>query len=145
MPDAMIRELKPDYVIKLDGTRLEPKVCQDIQGIRVFQSRRKASSFEIILQDHEAKWSDADLFFAGREIEIEMGWVGALTPLFKGEITAWRTELEREGNSSLVVRGMDKSHRLMRGTKTRTYKDMTATDIVSQIAGDYGLSAVMSL
>lgn len=138
MPDST--NLKPEFVIKLEGERVEPKVAADVQGIRVYQSRRQASSFEIILQNHQAKWSDADLFFDGREIEIELGYVGATEPVFKGEITAWRTELDRDAPSSLVVRGMDKSHRLMRGTKTRTYVEKTAPQIAQQIAGEYGLS-----
>src|SRR5215472_3270232 len=42
---------------------------------------------------------------------------GAPTPIFTGEITAVEVEYN-EGETLTIVRGMDKSHRLMRGTKT---------------------------
>ena len=41
----------------------------------------------------------------------------------------------------MVVRAYDKSHRLMRSRKQRAFLNKTVSDIVEQIAGEYGLSA----
>ena len=43
------------------------------------------------------------------------------------------------GRHQLVVTGLDATHRLARGPKTRSFQNMTDADIVSQIARDYDL------
>ncbi|TML32060.1 MAG: hypothetical protein E6G35_02970 [Actinobacteria bacterium] len=43
------------------------------------------------------------------------------------------------GRHELVVTGLDLTHRLARGPKTRTFLRMTESDIASRIAGEYGL------
>lgn len=59
-------------------------------------------------------------------------------PLFSGEITAVEIEFGDDG-SSTTVRGMDLSHRLLRGTTVETYVDMTAGDIARKVAQRAGL------
>lgn len=59
-------------------------------------------------------------------------------PLFSGEITAVEIEFGDTG-SSTTVRGMDLSHRLLRGTMVETYRDMTAGDIARKVAQRAGL------
>src|SRR5207253_1279774 len=111
-----------------------------IIGVRVFQTRFGASAFEIVVSDPDLKWQGKPTFTECKEVKIELGVPGKLKLVFDGEVTAWRTELERSGPTVIVIRGMDRSHRMMRAHKTKTYKDSTPLDCVSQIAGDYGLT-----
>src|SRR5258708_32827393 len=132
--------MKPDFAVYLDGSKLQGEEAAAIIGIGVFQTRFGASAFELVVSDPELKWQGKPTFTDCKEVKIELGVPGKLKPVFDGEVTAWRTELERSGPTVLVVRGMDRSHRLMRAHKTKTYKDATPLDCVQQIAGNYGLT-----
>src|SRR5439155_1296933 len=107
----------------------------------VFQTRSGASAFEIIVSDPELKWQGKPTFTDAKEVKIELGTAGKLKKIFDGEITAWRTELERSGPSVLVLRGLDRSHRMMRAKKTKTYANASPIDCAQQIASQYGLTA----
>jgi len=133
--------MKTDFAVHLDGNRLQPEEAAAILGIRVFQTRSGASAFEVIVSDPELKWQSKPTFTDCKEVKIELGVTGKLKKVFDGEVTAWRTELERSGPSVLVLRGLDRSHRLMRAKKTKTYANATPIDCAKQIAADYGLTA----
>src|SRR5207237_787724 len=98
------------------------------------------SAFEIIVSDPELKWQGKPTFTDCKEVKIELGPTGKLKKVFDGEVTAWRTELERSGPTVLVLRGLDRSHRMMRAKKTKTYANAAPIDCATQIAGQYGLT-----
>src|SRR4051812_767709 len=133
--------MKPDFALHLDGQKLQGEEAAAILGIRVFQTRSGASAFEVVVSDPELKWQAKPTFTDCKEVKIELGPPGKLKKIFDGEVTAWRTELERSGPSVMVLRGMDRSHRLMRAKKTKTYAAATPIDCARQIAGQHGLTA----
>ena len=59
-------------------------------------------------------------------------------PLVKGEITAINGDYDATGNR-IHMRGYDISHRLHRGRKTRTFVNVTDTDIVRRVASAAGI------
>ena len=59
-------------------------------------------------------------------------------PLVKGEITAISGDYDSTGNR-IHMRGYDISHRLHRGRKTRTFVNVTDTDIVKRVASAAGI------
>ena len=133
--------MKPDFAVYFDGNKLQGEEAAAIIGIRVYQTRFGASAFEIVVSDQDLKWQGKPTFTECKEVKIELGVPGKLKKVFDGEVTAWRTELERSGPTVMVVRGLDRSHRMMRAHKTRTYKNATPLDCVQQIASDYGFTA----
>src|SRR5438477_2662250 len=133
--------MKNEFAVTLDGTKLKGEEAADILGIRVFQTRFGASAFEIVVSDPDLKWQAKPTFTECREVKIELGVPGKLKKVFDGEVTAWRTELERSGPTVLVLRGSDRSHRLMRARKTKTYANASPLDCARQIASLYGLTA----
>jgi uncharacterized protein involved in type VI secretion and phage assembly len=62
--------------------------------------------------------------------------------VFSGEIATIAPQFEAEG-CVLAVRGYDVSHKLNRSRKTRTFQDMTASDIAAKIIGEAGLPQVV--
>jgi phage protein D len=132
--------MKPEFAVFLDGEKLVGEPAAAILGIRVYQTRTGASAFEIVVSDPDLKWQEETTFTECREVKIDLGFPGKLKTVFDGEVTAWRTELEHEGPTVLVVRGLDRAHRLMRGNKTKTYASATVSDCASQIASQHGLS-----
>ncbi|MGW9173442.1 VgrG-related protein [Streptomyces decoyicus] len=61
------------------------------------------------------------------------------TPMLTGEITALEVDADASGKS-LVVRGYDPGHRLLRNRRVAGYPNMTASDIVRRLAGRNNLS-----
>src|SRR5437588_6195370 len=133
--------MKPDFAVYFDGTKLGPEEAAAVIGIRVFQTRFGASAFEIVVSDQDLKWQGKPTFTDCKEVKIELGTPGKLKKVFDGEVTAWRTELERAGPTVLVLRGMDRAHRMMRAKKTKTYAGASPIDCAKQIASQHGMSA----
>jgi phage protein D len=100
--------------------------------------------FTIKILDYDLKWINDALFDLGKEVEItvesgsELGGHKAL--LIKGEITALEADFSIGGDTTFLVRGYDKSHRLHRGKKTRTFLNQKDDAIVRTIAGEVGLT-----
>ncbi|TMA20736.1 MAG: phage late control D family protein [Deltaproteobacteria bacterium] len=133
-------DFKTDFAIHLDGNKLQGEEAGAVLGIRVFQTRSGASAFEVVVSDPDLKWQGKPTFTDCKEVKIELGEAGKLKQVFDGEVTAWRTELERSGPTVLVLRGLDRSHRMMRAKKTKTYANASPIDCAKQIAADYGLT-----
>jgi outer membrane protein OmpA-like peptidoglycan-associated protein/phage protein D len=132
---------KPDFAVYLDGTKLTGEPSAAILGIRVYQTRAGACAFELVVSDPSLKWQDDPTFTDCKEVKIELGFTGKLAQVFDGEVTAWRTELERSGPTVLVLRGLDRAHRMMRGQKTKTFAGASPIDCAQQIAPTYGFTA----
>jgi phage protein D len=130
-----------DANVYLDGARLSGEARGALSGVRVYQTHNGASAFELVVADPLLKWADDPTFTDCKEVEIELGLPGRMNKVFEGEVTAWRHELERNGPTVLVLRGLDRSHRLMRGQKTRTYANATPLDCARKIAQEAGLTA----
>ena len=75
----------------------------------------------------------------GMPIKVEAAYGGDdAQTLAAGEITGLEIDYDELGTIT-VVRGLDKSNRLLRGTQTKAYQQMTASDVVSQLASDASL------
>jgi len=59
--------------------------------------------------------------------------------LLVGEITTVEPDYPYGSAPVVVLRGYDRAHRLHRGKKTRSFVQMTDSDIVTKIAREYGL------
>ncbi|MEV8115375.1 VgrG-related protein [Streptomyces xiamenensis] len=62
----------------------------------------------------------------------------AARPLLTGSVTALEIEIDDTGTFT-VVRGLDESHRLLRGRRVASYQNMTLADICAQVARRAGL------
>ena len=78
----------------------------------------------------------------GAEVAISLGAPrdSQKQKLAEGEITALEPNFAPEG-IRLVASGYDRSHRLHRNRKTRTFQRMTSTQIVQKVVSEAGLSA----
>lgn len=64
---------------------------------------------------------------------------GASEQLFSGELTTLEADIDATG-THMVARGYDGSHRLSRGRRTQTYRNVTDADLARTIARRGGLS-----
>ncbi|CAM5472249.1 VgrG-related protein [Streptomyces xanthochromogenes] len=61
-------------------------------------------------------------------------------PMLTGEVTAMEVDAEPGAGRTLVVRGYDPGHRLLRNRRVEGYPNMTASDIARRVAGLNSLS-----
>jgi hypothetical protein len=96
--------------------------------------------FELTFVDEEGSLaSDAGLeigtkieIFAGKEADSDT------TSLIKGEVTSIEA-ICQDALIFTVIRGYEKAHRLQRAKRTKTFVNMTDSDIASQVARNAGL------
>jgi phage protein D/phage baseplate assembly protein gpV len=135
----------PIPYIKIGGQDV-PKAFEDaILEIIVDTSLYLPSMFTIKLMDPTLKWVDDASLDIGKEVQIQMkaseseGAQQAAT-LIKGEITALEPHFSPGGETALTIRGYDKSHRLHRGKKTRTWLKIKDSDLARRVASEAGLT-----
>ncbi|MCO5188693.1 MAG: contractile injection system protein, VgrG/Pvc8 family [Anaerolineae bacterium] len=136
--------LVPTFRVRVNGQDLPDSAAYDVLRVTVGEDVSSLNMCTILLKDWDqaqltVRWMDADIFTEGNEIEILMGYVDQLESIFSGEITGLEPEFVSHSVPRLVVRGYDRRHRLMRGRKTRSFSQITDSDIVTQIGQDAGL------
>jgi uncharacterized protein involved in type VI secretion and phage assembly len=144
-----------DIIISVDGRQqsdLELDLVETVVDTNLFLP----AMFSITLKDEldpntgKLKYIDADTFKVGAEVKIEIETdeipdepYAVKATLIIGEITAMEPSFSAEGIPLLQIRGYDRSHRLTRGKKTRTYGDanprgsgITEDKIIKTIVGE---------
>jgi phage protein D len=132
------------FFVKISGSDVPAELMKDVIEIVVDSSLYLPEMFTLQLRDPELKWVDDAMFELGEPVEIsaqaseQQGGKKGL--LMKGEIAALEPHFEADGSTTVLIRGYNKSHRLHRGKKTRTFLKQSDSDIVKTIAGEVGLS-----
>ncbi len=126
MPDAVTTDL------------LALSVQDDVNDLGMFT----LTLHNLHMNGEDVTWSDDTRWFAeGNEVAIQLGYVDALNTVMVGEITGLEPEFKADEPHTLIVRGHDRRHRLVRGHKTRSFVQIKDSDIARQVAGDAGLRA----
>jgi uncharacterized protein involved in type VI secretion and phage assembly len=132
--------------IKIGGQDKTSDILDDVTEIVVDSSLYLPDMFTIRLGDPDFTWVDSADLAIGKEVEILTkipdDWYGGeiQATLIKGEITSLEPDFSDQGDSTMLVRGYDKSHRLHRGRVTRTFLQQKDSDIVGTIASEAGLT-----
>jgi uncharacterized protein len=74
----------------------------------------------------------------GDSVEIKVG--DDKTSIYKGEVVGLEATYKGGEKTRLMIRAMNKFHRLVRYRKSVTYTDKTDQQILNQVVGDAGLS-----
>jgi uncharacterized protein involved in type VI secretion and phage assembly len=133
--------------IKIAGTPFPDTDMDDLVEMVVDSDAFLPAMFCITLEDKDHKYVDGVQFDLGKAIEVVLSsrpideTIDSQESLIKGEITSIEPVFEMGGRALLRVRGYDRANRLTRGKKTRTFLQMSDSDIASKIAGENGLSA----
>ncbi len=120
-------------------SKLSPELEADFVSATVSEDLEAPSMFELKfvtwdVEKQEFTWIDEEVFELGDTVEIQMGYKKDLQTVMVGEITGLEPEFFQDETPILVVRGHDLRHRLLRGRQTKSFTNMTDSDIVSQIA-----------
>lgn len=136
-----VRTLSMQKVIKVEGSDLEPEVANQLESVVVIDRLAMPDTFALVFRDPNRQILDKAGLDIGTKVEVLATRPGDDSPesLIKGEVTSIEAEYDALGTRA-VVRGYDKSHRLAAGRKTATFLNVKYSDIVTTIAGDYGLT-----
>jgi phage protein D/phage baseplate assembly protein gpV len=137
--ETLIRQL----YVRVGGNELEAQVMTDLFRVEVDASLTLPDMCVLHLHDRNAALVDDGPFELGAELRVGVGDEQGRgdTVLFVGEITGLEPDYQRGMVADLLVRAYDRSHRLHRGTQTRTFQNATDSDIAQQIAQAAGLQA----
>ncbi|MGG1513807.1 hypothetical protein ABE504_00230 [Paenibacillus oryzisoli] len=132
----------PAYLISVDGSKISDDIAIDSLRVETtIDGTADSFSFRIMnaydITNNEIKWIST--FTLGKAIDISLGYVDKFTAVFTGHITSVVAEFSAEGEFGLIVRGMDISYLMMKGTKSRSWNKKKYSDVVEEIAKTYGL------
>ena len=136
----------PGFKILVGRRVLPDETAIDILTVQVDTYVEGASMFTITFNNWDSsqqdfKWIDVDLLREGTEIEVQVGFVDNFKTLIVGEVTAIEPEFPEDDVPILKIHGYDRLHRFRRGRKTRSFTNMTDSQIAAQIARDLQLRA----
>ncbi len=136
--------LSHDAKVRINGAELPRGAQSDLHAITVQEDLEAPSMFTFDLYNWDGErlrfsWSDDELFAPGNEVEIWLGYLGALQKVMRAEITSLEPSFQADEPPTLTVRGYDHRHRLLRGSRTRSFTKMKDSDIARQIARETGL------
>jgi uncharacterized protein involved in type VI secretion and phage assembly len=137
MPDQA--SLISQFYIKIDGSDVPQSLMDNILFIEVDDSLNLPDMFTIQIRDPKLEWTDADLMSIGKKVEISVRGDGDRIKLMSGEITSKESKFKQGIGATVIVQGYDPSHRLSRGRQTRTFVQVTDSDIATKIARELGL------
>lgn len=109
--------------------------------VRVEQSVHVPDRFSLRFRDPDFAMIDSGTFAIGRPVDVTFSNGTDEAVVIRGEITALGVEQSPTGRHELIVSGLDRGHRLARGSMWRTFVQMTDSNVASQIAGERGLTA----
>lgn len=125
--------------IQVDGRPLPDDVEALLEVVVVDDSLHAPDLFELHFRDPDRVALTKGGFEVGKPVKIAVVGGGAPTTLIDAEVTALEISFDESGTLT-VVRGLDASHRLVRGRRTETYRDMTYSDIARKVAARAGLA-----
>jgi phage protein D len=130
------------YDILVEGQDLAQEQKNRIKEIRVADYLRLPDVCTIHLSYPKAVGVDAMPFKIGTSLEVRLGARQSASPtsLFKGQVVTIEPEFGG-GGCSVLIRAYDRSHLLHRSRRVRTFQNQTASDVVTKIVQENGLSA----
>lgn len=144
-------DLVAEHRITLGGGALDPTLAAQLTEVRVETTNALPDVCMLRFAEADPSASD-DLkiiddarFALGAPLSVKLSAAtgGSPAAVFDGEVTTVEAELgSRHGGEpvlELVVTGHDRSHRMHRMTTTRTFRQVTVTDVARKLAQEHGL------
>ena len=126
--------------IAIDGTALDGSLVSLVERVLVDDHLHLPDMFTVTLRDPDRDVAERAKVRIGSTIGISGVAVGQRSEslLVSGEVTSLEGEYGPDG-ARFIIRGFDKSHRMVGGVRTETYRDVTDSDVVRTIAGRTGV------
>lgn len=137
------------FIINLNGTNFDPDHMDKVLSVEVDHSLYLPSMFALHMNDPDVKDLESDFYKLGGIIKIivKLGQppdsqsAPPPTVLMIGEITSIEPDLSSIDRTTITIRGYDRSHKMNRERKTKTYLNVKDSDLAQQLAQASGLTA----
>ena len=120
------------------GTPLNPLVSGMLASVEVDSTLYVPSQVKLVFRGGP----DEVIEPGGLQLAVDISVLADIddvpTPLLTGEITSVEVDYAH-GETLTIVRAMDRSHRLMRGTQTMAYPEAIASEVVTQLITEAGI------
>lgn len=130
--------------VRVNGTTIADDAMERLASVQVEQHLHLADVCTLRLADIGDpanlgkaifyRLFDTDVFPIGGELEVDLGRDGSPANVFSGEITGLEMEVGEDGIAMITVRAYARSHRLQRGRQSKSFLEMTDSDIVRKVA-----------
>ena len=126
--------------VTVDGQELARRLRPYVEKVVVDDHLHLPDAFTITLLDPDRDILEQAGLRIGARVEISGTALGEQeeASLIHAEVTALEADYDAFG-ARIVVRGYDLSHRLHRGRRTRTFVNVSDSDIARRIAEDAGI------
>ena len=123
------------------GAQVSPEIRTAIVEVKVTETLSLPASAMVRITDPQQQHIDSPSLAIGKELEVKIGAMGerSTQSVFKGEIVAIEPNFSESG-CELILRALDKSHRLQRNRSVKAWQQTKASDIVSELCREAGLS-----
>lgn len=130
--------------VKADGTTLSSLWADALSLVLVEESVHLPSQATLHFNDPWFNLFDDRTLHVGTLLTVSFRHGGSAVKAFDGEITSVSMERGRGTLDELIVVAFDRGHRLHRQGHNRTFLKQTDSAIAQKIAGDHGLTAVVT-
>jgi phage protein D len=129
----------PRPTVEINGSELSRALAGRLETVIVDHSLHKPAMFALTFADHRTDATSEGNVRVGSAVKITAdGWFNDdRMCLISGEVTSIEGDYDSLATRT-VVRGYDASHRLHRGTRTETYRNVRDSDIAATLASRLG-------
>ncbi len=132
--------------VTVNGAPLAPELYDALVEVKVEQSVYVPDRFTLRFSDphlelFDGGFLDGRVFSVGAAVDVALTGAAADVNVIQAEVTQVAADLEADDRQELVVAGLDRGHRLARGTKVRSFVNQSAADLARLVANEYGLTA----
>jgi Bacteriophage probable baseplate hub protein len=140
----------PEFVVRVDGQRLDPATKGDILQIGVTLDEAQPAAFNLTVSDwddvgHTFKYSSTTTFDPDRSVTIDLGYADRLVRVVTGVITSLSPKFPESGAPTLTVGGQDLMRKMANSQpgagQRKLYRNKTDGEIAEEIAARWDMRA----
>lgn len=151
--------MAPGFAIYVEDVLLREDITRDVASIEFEDTVDLASLLTIEVANPAHRYTDARLFGPGNEVEVHLGYGTALGFVGRAELIKHSPSFPRAQFPTLVLKGYDRSHRMMRqelelsGERSATPRKAKQEsgrnwngplgDVVRRLLNKYGIAAIV--
>lgn len=135
--------LKPMYDVKFNGKSITSEFKRNITEISIEESDYEADLVRITVMDKDFKFSNKVRLLQNQKAEVTLGYSGQMIVKVKGKVTTIEGDFSDDNMPTLIIGIVDDTNKMTEKKKTRKWTKKRASDIVKQIAKEYGLKTAV--
>lgn len=136
----------PEADILIEGqlTKLSDMAVEWVDVEQTTDAQADVARFSItngyVWSESRMQWVGSTIA-VGKKLQIKLGYADKKSLVFDGIITGYTVDFPSNGTPSIIVTAMDRSFLMMKTAHSKVWNKMKDSDVVRQIAGNYGLTA----